>query len=347
VIEQRRPSPASIEMAHGSGGKRSRDLTKEIFLRHFGGEELGRLDDQARFDLASLAAAGDRLALTTDSYVVTPLFFSGGDIGRLAVHGTVNDLAVGGAIPKYLTCGFILEEGLSTEVLERVVVSMAEAAREADVEIVAGDTKVVPRGAADGLFVNTAGVGVIPGAYRLDARGIRPGDRILLSGTIGDHGAAVVDARGELALEIHVQSDCQPLHRLTAAMLAASASIRCMRDATRGGLATVLNEFAVTSGRRLRVHEEAIPVREAVRGVCELLGLDPLYLANEGKLVAICPPADADAVLAAMRARPEGADSTCIGEVSAGGRAGVLLTTAFGAERMVDLLVGDQLPRIC
>ncbi len=341
----------SIEMAHGSGGKRSRELTDELFLAHFGADgaspELARLDDQARFDLAPLLALGDRLALTTDSFVVTPLFFRGGDIGRLAVHGTVNDLAVGGALPRYLTCGFILEEGLATETLERVVVSMAAAAREAEVEIVAGDTKVVPRGAADGLFINTAGVGVVPAAYRLDPRSIQPGDSILLSGTIGDHGAAVVDARGELALEIEIESDSMALHRLTAAMLAASPRIRCMRDATRGGLATVLNEFALSAGRRLDLREEAIPVREGVSGVCELLGLDPLYLANEGKLVAVVPAADADAVLAAMRARPEGRDAACIGEVSAGRGPAVVLRTTFGAERRVGLLVGDQLPRIC
>lgn len=285
--------------------------------------------------------------MTTDSYVVTPLFFPGGDIGKLAVAGTVNDLAVSGARPLYLTCGMILEEGLPIAELRRVVASMQATAEAAGVRIITGDTKVVPRGGADKLFINTAGIGVIPHGVDIRADRARPGDVVLINGFIGDHGAAIVDARGELALESGVESDCQPLGGLIAAMLAACPDIRCMRDATRGGVATVLNEFAQASGCAIRLQQDALPVRDAVRGVCELLGLDPLYLANEGKIVAIVAPEHAKAVLAAMRAHPAGHDSRAIGTVREAPKATVVLATHFGGDRRVDMLFGDQLPRIC
>lgn len=285
--------------------------------------------------------------MTTDSYVITPLFFPGGDIGKLAVAGTVNDLAVGGARPLYLTCGMIIEEGMPIAELRRIAESMRATADAAGVRIVTGDTKVVPRGSADRLFINTAGVGVIPHGVDIRAERARPGDVVLINGYIGDHGAAIVDARGELALDSGVESDCQALDGLVAAMLAACPDVHCMRDATRGGVATVLNEFARSSRCAIRLQEDALPVREAVRGVCELLGLDPLYLANEGKLVAVVAPEHADAVLAAMRAHPAGRDSRIIGRVDEAPRDTVVMATRFGGERVMDLLVGDQLPRIC
>ncbi|HEX6143595.1 MAG TPA: hydrogenase expression/formation protein HypE, partial [Geminicoccaceae bacterium] len=287
-----------------------------------------------------------RLAYTTDSYVVTPIFFPGGGIGRLAVCGTVNDLAVGGARPLYLTCGMILEEGLPLETLRRAVASMAEAAGDADVRVVTGDTKVVPRGAADKLFINTTGLGLVPAGLSLGAGNLRPGDRILVSGHLGDHGITVLAARGELDFETGLRSDCRPLHRLTASMLAACPAIRAMRDVTRGGLAAVLNEFASASGVRIGIDERALPIRPEVRGAAELLGLDVLYLACEGALAAAVPGADADAVLEAMRGDPAGAHATLIGEVTDEPE-GVVMRTAFGSSRMVDMLIGEQLPRIC
>ncbi len=340
-------SDAQITLSHGSGGKAMRDLIDDLFVRAFDNPLLSSLEDQARIDLTELAAHGSRLAMTTDSYVVTPLFFPGGDIGKLAVAGTVNDLAVSGARPLYLTCGMILEEGLPIAELRRVVASMQATAEAAGVRIITGDTKVVPRGGADKLFINTAGIGVIPHGVDIRADRARPGDVVLINGFIGDHGAAIVDARGELALESGVESDCQPLGGLIAAMLAACPDIRCMRDATRGGVATVLNEFAQASGCAIRLQQDALPVRDAVRGVCELLGLDPLYLANEGKIVAIVAPEHAKAVLAAMRAHPAGHDSRAIGTVREAPKATVVLATHFGGDRRVDMLFGDQLPRIC
>lgn len=337
----------TITLSHGAGGKAMHDLIEDLFVSGFDNRELDLLEDQARFDLASMTARGDRLALTTDSYVVDPLFFPGGDIGKLAVTGTVNDLAVSGAIPLWLTCGMIIEEGLTVEELRRVVASMKQAADEAGVRIVTGDTKVVHKGAADKLFINTAGVGVIPAGVEINARRAQSGDKIIINGFIGDHGAAIVDARGELAIENSIETDCQPLNGLVQTMLAACPDIHCLRDATRGGLATVLNEFATDSRVALRIGEQALPVRDEVRGMCEILGLDPLYLANEGKLVAIVPGDCADALLAAMQAHPAGTDSRIIGEVSASPEATVLMSTLFGGERIVDLLVGEQLPRIC
>jgi len=337
----------TITLAHGGGGRAMRSLIESIILPAFDNPLLAALEDQARLDLTALIALGDRLAFTTDSYVVTPLEFPGGDIGRLAVCGTVNDLAVSGALPLYLSCGFVLEEGLSIEELTRIARSMAAAARDAGVSIVTGDTKVVERGAADRLFINTAGIGVIPGSAQIGADRARPGDAVIVNGTLGEHGIAILIARNDLALSAEVRSDCQPLHGLIGAMRGACPEIHCLRDATRGGVATVLNEFAVSSGVCIRVREAAIPLRPEVRGACEILGLDPLYLANEGKLVAIVPPQSADAVLAAMRAHPAGREAAIIGEVCRQPAQRVILSSAVGGDRVVDLLVGEQLPRIC
>ena len=336
-----------INMAHGSGGKAMRDLIEDVFLTAFDNPLLAPMEDQAVMSLASLAAHGDRLAFTTDTYVVSPLFFPGGDIGTLAVAGTVNDLAVSGAKPLYLSCGMVLEEGLPVETLRRVVASTKRVAAEAGVHIVTGDTKVVERGAADKLFINTAGVGVVPRDISISAHNARPGDVVLVNGFLGDHGAAILVARNELALQSTVESDCQPLASLVAAMLAVCPRIHCLRDATRGGVATVLNEFALSSDVAIRLREDALPLREEVKGACEILGLDPLYLANEGKLVAVVAAADADRVLAAMRAHPAGTHAAIIGEVTEQPAGVVVLHTGFGGQRIVDMLVGEQLPRIC
>ena len=305
------------------------------------------LEDQAVLPLADLTRHGDRLAFTTDTYVVDPLFFPGGDIGTLAVAGTVNDLAMSGARPFFLSCGTVLEEGLDIDVLRRVVASMKRVADAAGVAIVTGDTKVVERGAADKLFVNTAGIGVVPHGVAISAAQARPGDVVIVNGVLGDHGTAILIARNQLSLHADIASDCQPLHGLVAAMLAVCPSIHCLRDATRGGVATVLNEFAHASNVGIRIRETALPLREAVKGACEILGLDPLYLANEGKLVAVVAAADADRVLAAMRAHSGGAGATAIGTVTEQPAGTVVLHTVFGGERIVDMLVGEQLPRIC
>lgn len=337
----------TITLAHGSGGKAMRDLIDDIFVAGFDNDELSKLEDQARFDMNELMAQGDRLAMTTDSYVVDPLFFPGGDIGKLAVTGTVNDLAVGGAKPLYLTCGMIMEEGLKVEDLRRIVSSMKATADACGVKIVTGDTKVVHRGAADKLFINTAGIGVIPEGIEIGVQRAEPGDVIICNGYIGDHGAAIVDARGELALESTIDTDCQPLNALIEKMLQACPDIHCMRDATRGGLATVLNEFAEASQYCMRLNETSLPIRAEVRGMCEILGLDPLYLANEGKVIAVVPGDAAEAVLKAMKSDPAGEDSCIIGEVVETPAKRVILSTGFGGERIVDMLVGEQLPRIC
>ncbi len=309
-----------INLSHGSGGKAMRALIEDVFLGAFGNELLDRLEDQAVVGLAELAAGGDRLAFTTDSYVVDPLFFPGGDIGKLAVCGTVNDLAVSGARPLLLSCAMVLEEGLSVELLRRVCASMAAAADRAGVRIVTGDTKVVERGAADKLFINTSGIGVIAPDVSLSAASARPGDVVITSGVLGDHGTAILIARNQLALEADIESDCQPLHGLIGAMLAHRPAIRCLRDATRGGAATVLNEFARSSKVGIRIRERDLPLREQVKGACEILGLDPLYLANEGKLIAVIAPEDAARVLAAMRAHEAGREAVIIGEVVADSR---------------------------
>ena len=335
----------TVTLAHGSGGQAMQDLIEALFVSQFEGTMPTALEDQARIPLDELTAQGDRLAFTTDSYVVDPLFFPGGDIGSLAVNGTVNDLAVSGAVPRYLTCAMILEEGLAIATLKQVVASMVAAAHQAGVKIVTGDTKVVPRGGADKLFINTAGVGVMRRGVTPAAVHIQPGDAVLVNGPIGNHGATILVAREQFALETEIHSDCQPLNGLVDAIVTACPEVRAMRDATRGGLATVLNEFADSAQVGIQLIEDAIPVDEAVRGLCELLGLDPLYLANEGKLVVVVPADRADAVLAAMQTHPAGIHSRLIGHVTDGRR--VSLKTGFGTDRIIDRLVGDQLPRIC
>jgi hydrogenase expression/formation protein HypE len=334
-------------MAHGAGGKAMRDLIEGVFVGTFDNDDLNKLEDQARFDLSALQQSGTQLAFTTDSYVVDPVEFPGGDIGTLAVNGTVNDLAVSGAIPKYLSCGMILEEGLEVDLLRRIVTSMREAADKAGVTIVTGDTKVVPRGKGDKIFINTTGIGVIPDGINISASNCKPRDKVIVNGYVGDHGAAILNARGDLALDVELETDCQPLHELIQSMLEVCPELHAMRDASRGGVATVLNEFAETSEVAIRLEESAIPVRTEVRGVCEILGLDALYFANEGKLVAVVPDSKADQVLEVMRQHPAGKDSAIIGEVIDGYSGRVLVKTGFGGERILDMLVGEQLPRIC
>jgi hydrogenase expression/formation protein HypE len=335
----------TITLAHGGGGGAMKALIDDVFLSAFAAD--GAREDAACTPLAELAARGDRLAFTSDSYVVTPLIFPGGDIGRLAVCGTVNDLATAGALPLQLSCSVILEEGLEIALLRRIAQSMAAAAREAGVRVVTGDTKVVPHGACDRIFVNTAGIGVVRAGFALSVASCRPGDAVLVSGPLGDHGAAILAARGDLALETDLQSDCAPLHGLVAALLGAVPGTRFLRDATRGGLATVLNEAAEASRIGIAITETAIPVRDAVRGVCEILGLDPLYLANEGRMVAVVPPDQAEAALAALRAHPLGQEAAIIGACAAERAGRVVMDTAFGGRRIVDMLTGEQLPRIC
>lgn len=342
-----RTSQGTITLAHGAGGKAMHDLIEQLFLRRFDNPLLRPLEDQARVDLASLAAQGDRLALTTDSFVVDPLFFPGGDIGRLAICGTVNDLAVGGARPLFLTCGFIIEEGLEIGVLERIVASMRATSLEAGIDLVAGDTKVVERGQADKVFINTTGIGVVPPGIDPAAVNARPGDRVIVSGPLGDHGIAILAARGQLDFATTLVSDCQPLAGLVAAMLNAAPQIRAMRDITRGGLGTVLNEIARASKCWIEIDETSLPLRAEVRSAAELLGLDVLYLACEGALAAIVPPAAADRVLSVMRQHPHGRDAQVVGAVRAEGSVGVTMQTALGGKRGVDTLIGEQLPRIC
>ena len=324
-----------------------RDLIEDVFLGAFHNPLLAPLEDQAVMNLAELAKNGDRLAFTTDSYVVSPLFFPGGNIGTLAVNGTVNDLAMCGAKPLYLSCGMVLEEGLSVDTLRQVAASMREMADAAGVAIVTGDTKVVERGAADKLFINTSGIGIIPHGVNISASRAQVGDKIIINGYLGDHGCAILLARNELALETDIQTDCQPLHDLVKQMLAVCPDIHCLRDATRGGVGTVLNEFAGSSNVGILINETALPMRENVKGACEILGLDPLYLANEGKLLAIVPPDFAAPVLKTMREHPAGREAAILGEVVANQPGIVLMNTVFGGVRIVDLLVGEQLPRIC
>ncbi|MBW4616045.1 MAG: hydrogenase expression/formation protein HypE [Desmonostoc vinosum HA7617-LM4] len=336
-----------ITLAHGSGGKAMHDLIDDIFVNNFNNPILSQLEDQASFNLASLLQQGDRLAFTTDSYVVDPLFFPGSDIGELAINGTINDLAVSGAKPLYLTCSVILEEGLPVKTLRQIAASMQAAAKNAGVQIVTGDTKVVHRGAADKLFINTTGIGVIPTGINISSHNIQPGDAVIINGELGNHGAAILIARGELALETNIISDCQPLHSLVETILNQCPQIHAMRDATRGGLATVLNEFALSSHVGIRLDEQSIPVDEKVKSVCEILGLDPLYLANEGKLVVVVGREHADTVLSAMKSHPAGKNACVIGEVITSPPGIVLLKTTFGTERIVDMLISEQLPRIC
>lgn len=333
-----------ILLAHGSGGRLSHDLVEQLFVRYFSNPYLLPLGDSA-----VVKVRAGRLAFTTDSYVVSPLFFPGGDIGKLAVCGTVNDLSMSGARPLWLSAGFIIEEGLAVAELERIVASMASTAAQAGVQIVTGDTKVVDRGSADRLFVNTAGVGVIPRGVEIGARRARPGDAVLLSGTIGDHGMTILTQREGLSFDSPLRSDCAPLNRLVAALIdhIGAANLHVLRDPTRGGLASTLNEIAGASRAGVELVETAIPVREEVQAACELLGLDPLHVANEGKLVAVVEPGVAEAALAALRADPLGADAAIIGQVSDQHPGRVVLRTPLSARRVVDMLVGEQLPRIC
>jgi len=330
-----------ILLAHGSGGKLAHELVEKSFVKAFANPFLAKLDDSAVMDFSG------RLAFTTDSYVVSPIFFPGGDIGKLAVYGTVNDLAMSGAKPLYLSLSFIIEEGLPQDELNEIVDSVQEAAQEAGVEIVTGDTKVVHRGSADKLFINTAGVGIIPEGVDISGNKARPGDRVILSGTIGDHGIAVLSQREGLSFSTQLESDCAPLGSLVAEMLEASPNIHCLRDPTRGGLATTLNELAKQSKVSIRIEEEKIPVQEEVLAACEMLGFDPLYVANEGKLVAIVPAKDANKILKAMRQSRYGIDASIIGEVRGEHPGRVVMKTCLGASRIVDMLVGDLLPRIC
>jgi hydrogenase expression/formation protein HypE len=336
------PMRDTILLGHGSGGKLSAELLRDIFLPAFNNPELSRLNDQA---MVSVNAA--RIAVTTDSFVVKPLFFPGGDIGSLAVHGTVNDLAMGGAQPLFLTAAFIIEEGLAIDVLRRVVNSLQRAAADTGVQVVTGDTKVVEKGKGDGVFINTTGIGLVPEGIELSADRARPGDAVLLSGPIGEHGIAILAQREGLEFESTIESDSAALHTLTAEMLEVGSGIRCMRDPTRGGLSSALNEMAAQSQVGIELDESAILVREEVRGACEMLGLDPLYVANEGKLIAIVEPSVADRVLAAMRSHPLGRDARIIGCVGAKNAGLVTMRTALGTTRIVDMLAGDQLPRIC
>jgi hydrogenase expression/formation protein HypE len=340
-----------ILLAHGSGGKLSHDLVERLFVRHFDNPTLLRLDDSAVLDLTGTwpQPSSLRLAFSTDSYVVSPLFFPGGDIGKLAVCGTVNDLSMSGARPLWLSAGFIVEEGLPLAELEQVVSSMAATAKRSGVQIVAGDTKVVDRGSADRLFINTAGVGLVPPGVEISGNRARPGDTVLVSGTIGDHGMTIMTQREGLQFDSPLESDCAPLSSLVATLLEAVplGDVHCLRDPTRGGLATTLNELAAQSNAGIEIEETAVPVRDAVRGACELLGLDPLYVANEGKLIAIVAPETAEKALAALRAHEYGREAAIIGQVTDQHRRRVVLRTALGARRVVDMLVGEQLPRIC
>ncbi len=330
-----------ILLAHGSGSKLSHDLVEKILAPPIDNPILARMDDSAVFDLAG------RLAYTTDSYVVNPIFFPGGDIGRLAICGTVNDLSMSGAQPLYLSLALIIEEGLEIADLRRIVESIRDTAEEAGVQIITGDTKVVNHGKADRLFINTSGIGVIGEGVDISGSNARPGDRIILSGGIGEHGMAVMSRREGLEFKLPVASDCAPLNKLVAGMLAASSNIHSLRDPTRGGLASTLNEFARQSGVGINIEEDKIRVHDGVRGACELLGLDPLYIANEGKLVACVTPADADRVLAAMKKNQYAAQAAVIGEVTAEHPGRVVMKTGIGSSRIVDMPTGEILPRIC
>lgn len=350
-LAQRRPRDRvhvpKVTLAHGGGGKAMRDLVDDVFVSVFDNPVLAALEDQARVSLADLARHGDRLAFTSDSFVVDPLEFPGGDIGKLAVCGTVNDLCVGGAKPLYLSCSAIIEEGIELDLLRRLARSMAETAAAAGVAIVTGDTKVVGHGSCDKVFLNTAGIGVIRAGLDLGAHRAAEGDIVLVNGRLGDHGAAILAARGDLRLEAPIESDCAALNTLVDALLDACPEARFIRDATRGGLATVLNEIAEASGVGIEIDESATPLHDEVKGFCEILGLDPLYLANEGKVVVIVPAARAEVACNALRSHPLGRDAAVIGRVTAGPAGRVVMQTRFGGKRIVDMLVGDQLPRIC
>ncbi|MFC1874487.1 hydrogenase expression/formation protein HypE [Chloroflexota bacterium] len=330
-----------VLLAHGSGGKLSHDLIEKSFVSALGNPILNRLEDSAVLEF------GGRLAFTTDSYVVSPIFFPGGDIGKLSVCGTVNDLSMSGATPLYLSLSLIIEEGLLIADLKKIVASIQRTVTETGVKIVTGDTKVVNKGSADKLFINTSGIGAVPPGVEISVANAQPGDKIIVSGTLGDHGIAVLSQREGLKFHVPVPSDCAPLNRLVAEMLEVSANIHCLRDPTRGGLATTLNEFARQSGVGINLNEGSTPVNKAVAGACELLGFDPLYVANEGKLIAVVAPQDADKVLVKMRKNRYGREAAIIGEVVKEHPARVVMKTRLGASRIVDVLVGELLPRIC
>ncbi len=347
AMEKRFPTRISfrrgqVDMTHGSGGRAMAQLIEELFIKHFDNDLLRQGNDQALF-----TPPAGRLVMSTDGHVVSPLFFPGGDIGSLSVHGTINDVAMSGARPLYLSAGFILEEGFPLADLERIVVSMAEASRAAGVPVVTGDTKVVERGKGDGVFITTTGVGVVPEGLEISGANARPGDVILVSGPIGDHGVAIMSSRENLAFETAIVSDSAALHELIADMVTAVPEIHCLRDPTRGGLAATLNEIAYQSRVGMRLEEDDIPLRPEVDAACELLGLDPLYVANEGKLVAICPADKADALLNVMQAHDLGHETAIIGEVIEDDMGFVTMDTGFGGTRIVDWLAGEQLPRIC
>lgn len=336
-----------VMLGHGSGGSMMKRIIDEVFFEAYGTDELLEGNDAA---VLSAPETQKRIACSTDSFVVSPLFFPGGDIGRLAVCGTVNDVATSGAVPAYLTCGFILEEGLPMDDLRRICASMAEAAKEAGVRIVTGDTKVVNRGHGDGVFINTSGIGFVDEGINLSGANIQPGDAIIVSGTLGDHGITIMSCREGLGFSADVESDAAPLNAMIAEVIRRAPSVRCFRDPTRGGLASTLNEFADQSEVEILIEEERIPVKPAVAGACEMLGYDVLQVANEGKMVCAVPQEEAEAALAAMRSSAYGKDACVIGHAQAlgeGGQARVLLRTAFGGTRILDMLVGEQLPRIC
>jgi hydrogenase expression/formation protein HypE len=332
----------TVTLAHGSGGKPMHELIEKVFARHLSNDLLKEGDDGARF----YVPAG-RLAFSTDSYVISPLFFRGGNIGKLAVCGTVNDLSASGAIPKYLSCGFIIEEGFPMEQLEEIAASMAETARESGVLIVTGDTKVVPKGAADKLFINTSGIGLIPEGVDISGHNAKPGDKILVTGNLGDHGCAILLEREQLGIRTTVKSDCAPLAGMVRQLLDAAPGVHVLRDPTRGGLATTLNEIAQQSGVGMKLLEDALPIREETVGICSMLGLDPLYMANEGKMVVIVDPAEAGRALEALKAHDYGRDACIIGEVTAGQAGRVYIETIAGGSRILDMLQREQLPRIC
>ncbi|GFG76604.1 hydrogenase expression/formation protein HypE [Mycobacterium botniense] len=332
-----------VTLAHGAGGKASAALVDAVFVEAFRNPLLEPLCDGAVIDLPG----GERLVISTDSFVVQPRTFPGGSIGQLAVHGTANDLAVSGAVPQWISAAFVLEEGFPIAELKQIAADMAAAAAETGVQIVTGDTKVVPKGAADGVFVTTTGVGVIPAGRDLSARSVRPGDKVLLSGSMGDHGMAVMLARGDLAIEADIRSDTASVSPLVESLLAAAPSTRWLRDATRGGVGTVCNELAQACGLGVLLDEEKLPVRPMVAGACELLGIDPLYVANEGKIVAVVAAEETEAAIAALRSHPLGADAAEVGEILEEPAQTVVVRTGFGGTRIVDMLVGDPLPRIC
>ncbi|MES9856418.1 MAG: hydrogenase expression/formation protein HypE [Sedimenticola sp.] len=332
----------TVDMTHGSGGRSMAELIEGLFFKHLDNELLRQANDQATFTVPA-----GRMVMSTDGHVISPLFFPGGDIGSLSVHGTVNDVAMSGAKPLYLAAGFILEEGFPLADLERIVASMGAAANRAGVPIVTGDTKVVERGKGDGIFITTTGVGVVPDGVNISGDLARPGDAILVSGSLGDHGVAIMSSRENLEFETTIESDSAALHTLVADMVAAVPAIHCLRDPTRGGLASTLNELAQQSGVGMKLHESAIPVKPQVAAACELLGLDPLYVANEGKLICICEQSDAETLLAVIKQHPLGVDAAIIGEVVEDELGFVQMETSFGGSRVVDWLAGEQLPRIC